>query len=110
MNLSERKVEFQKLDYNKKKQKILTFLYNIKTYNSIIQETINIIQKHTNIDENFLEETYSDLIEFAYLIDKNEEEKAERKIINIRKKIENIQTREAEERDIENIDNILEKI
>lgn len=105
MNLKE---SFVKLSYQEKKIKLLSFLKELKTDDKVIIWTIGVIERHENISESFLEDTYSDLIDFANFIKNNNEKEAVKKLESISKNLKEISIKEEKEK--KNVDDILNQL
>ncbi|MDR3169252.1 MAG: hypothetical protein LBU27_05890 [Candidatus Peribacteria bacterium] len=56
-------IQFHKLSFEKKKEKLITLLDQLKPSDDIFRQTMVCI-KCTEVDEKFLDDTYKAIIEF----------------------------------------------
>lgn len=92
--------EFRKLTFDEKKQKVIHILNAVKDSDKIFMDALK-YSKIVDVDEEYLEKIYIDIIELGnMIIQKNEMWKAEA----IQKKIQKINEQEAKEKETELLD------
>jgi hypothetical protein len=102
------KEAFQKLNYEEKRLKVLAFLKSITSNNVAITWTIEIIERRKDISEKFLEDTYYDLLDFADLVHKNNQEKFTGKMESMSKNLQDMVLQEQAEKN--HADDILNQL
>ena len=88
---------FQKLSFSEKKKKILLLLEWLKDSDSIFKKAMKYISV-IDVDEEFLCDTYNDIVNFWILVSKK---KWDKKQNTIRKNIKKIKEKEQKEKEMD---------
>jgi hypothetical protein len=101
---------FKGLAFEIQKEKLIAMLEWLKKSDQIFEKLLNVVQKNTKIDSDFLSNTYWDIIYFANAVATNNKKESLDMFDNIKSKIQKIYELEKIETLKDNSDNILNQI
>jgi len=91
------KTNFKKLTRQDKQKKLYQFVEQLDHWDETLHKLKVFLEKNTTVNENFLIDTYFDLLDFAKAIRENNNKKVSLKFKSIQEKLKNMAKVEDEE-------------
>jgi len=91
------KANFKKLDKQEKQKKLYQFVEQLDHWDETLHKLKVFLEKNTTVNEDFLIDTYFDLLDFAKAIKEDNNKKMSLKFKSVQEKLKNIAKVEDEE-------------